>query len=429
MVFIQNKAWLILFPITVPFSGILPQAGSTLEQLQKHALLKAPAVIGCELRLKQEQELQQSQWRAYYPLELGGSIESGQYQENSPLSLTTQQLPERRRDSLKGWDLEVSQRIDLTGGRTKSQELLRARIRFLEKDCQRVRQETRILVAEKIYSIQLLRDLAGDLRLVIGRLERIRASLSGSYRDPAMGNYAIHTIGANLREHREDLNNIELEILGKQNELSLLLGGESFSLPPEARATQMLPEATPDRPALSLERIALESQVRIQEGYLQAATLSEPMTLFASGGQKEVGPAGNALRTYEKENYLRAGLRLPVFSGGPELRAQRGARQNQVRENLAQENQEKQALMHFELLKKDYNQLRAQVLILVPLRKQAPVQINLLERALLLGRISYGDFWNGHELWHKQEVHYVRLAMEALQKLREIQLMAGGSHD
>jgi len=415
--------------MAVSFEAVSAGPGNTLAEWQDRARLSSPAILQCELLLKQAEENQKSHWRAIYPLELGGSVQTGQYQENRPLSFNPLQYPEKGRDGLSGWDLEVSQRLNLSGARLKNKDLLEARLRYQKLECEKVGQETRIIVAENLYAIQLLGDLASDLRQVIQRLERIRRNLTGSYRDPAMGSYALHSIGANLREHREDLNRVELEKLSKEKELSLLMGGERLAPPPEAPATQMLPAISSLSPVRALAQNALQSQIRIQESHLLAAGLSEPMTLFASGGQKEIGAPRTILESYEKESYVRAGFRLPVFSGGPQLRALRGARQAQAREAVALKNQEKDITHRFELLKKDYSQLREQVLILMPLRQQAAGQINLLERALLLGRISYGDFWSGHELWHKQEVHYVRLVMEAREKLRQIELMAGDAND
>lgn len=340
--------------------------------------------------------------------------------------------PTSETHALRSYELGLRQQVDVSGLRGTRREAALKQSNLSEhlKRAEEIQARDRVRMAYLAISIHggMAEHLAGH----VTRFVRLKQWIGPGYFDRRLGAYTGSALDMGISSLRAGQAQSETERQTASLELQQELGLES--LPDLQGFRDIAPVAIPEDGQL----IALAEKglpLLIGEDRLALAKAEEefarrkmfPMIeLFASAGRRELG-AYNATtfanNPAQREDYVRAGVRIPLGAAGPDRAA---SAVSEVESRMAaeelrvvRERLNRQVRAEAEI----YRQQKQRYDDLLKTLDRGEPMLEAIEAALVARRVTFFEFWSEHERLHDILIKMGQARLKAAAALGRLELM------
>ncbi len=335
---------------------------------------------------------------------------------------------------VKGWELGLSQKVELGGQRGLRQDQKAAEQTLYEAKLNATQIEARSRARDLYLQAALLEEWEEHLTEHLNRFYRLKTRFGGSYIDRRLGNYSIVALNMGIQTLKSERDEVTMLKRKMMRELALMVGEESDSLKLQSIDSVTMPSLPPlnelqesmEKQGTTLKERRARLEARIKEADLESRKLWPSPSIFVYGGERTVNSdATVSVYPGSRETYMRAGIQFPLSFVGPERKSPDIARlqADKARVELDTEQtratlQLKAAFENYESLKKQYMQMK---LFLIQAERFLPA----LDQGLMGRRISYFEFWGEHERYHALFQRSLDVRIQAARALGEIEILTG----
>tara|TARA_Y100001937_G_scaffold122491_1_gene183573 strand:+ start:297816 stop:299123 length:1308 start_codon:yes stop_codon:yes gene_type:complete len=412
-----------------------PTGPLSYEQALQRAYENAPEVKKARADLSiAEKELEKADFLVSEAPELEASITRGTSKDSiEVLDYNYSALVHNKEVPVRGWELGLSQKVELGGQRGLRIEQKTAEKDYFEARETLTRLEARAKARELYIQAALLQEWEEHLTEHLNRFYRLRARFGAGYIDRRLGNYSLVALNMGiqtLKSERDEVSILKRKLI---RELSLMVGLAPESIKLQSADSIKMPGLPPleelsrdmEQGAVLKEREALLKS-REKEQDLESRKLWPSPSLFLYGGERTSNTdAMVSVYPGNRETYMRAGIRLPLGFLGPERKSSDIAAQRAEKARVELETATDRSRVQLKASYQNYESLKGQYLQMNRFLIQAERFLPALDQALMGRRISYFEFWGEHERYHALFQRSLDVRLNAAKALSEMELLTG----
>lgn len=336
--------------------------------------------------------------------------------------------------SVRGWEVGISQKVEIAGERGLRQEESGARRVYYEARLNSQQLQTRAKAREIYLQASLLQEWDQHLTEHLNRFYRLQARFGRGYIDRRLGNYSLVALNMGIQTLKSERDEVRLLKSKLLRELSILTGQPSASLKLDSIDSIKMPDLPPLeelRSAMNENGIVLKEKRALLAAQMKAADLESRKlwpspSLFLYGGERTVNSSAQVtVSPANREAYMRAGIQLPLAFLGPERNNAAIERQIAEKAMVELETEATRSSLQLEAAYENYNSFRKQYNQMHAFLVRAERFFPALEQALMGRRISYFEFWGEHERYHGLFQKSLDVRLNAARAIGELELLTG----
>lgn len=335
---------------------------------------------------------------------------------------------------VKGWELGLSQKVELGGQRGLRQDQRDAEQKYYQARFSASQLEARSKARELYIQAALLQEWEVHLNEHLSRFYRLKARFGGGYIDRRLGSYSLVALNMGiqtLKSERDEVSVLKRKLI---RELSLLVHNPADDLALENIESIKMPSLPPlpelqtamEQQGSTLKERRAQLEARMKAADLESRKLWPSPSIFLFGGERTVN-SGNTISVYpgSRESYMRAGIQFPLSFLGPENKSPGIARLEAQKAQVELETETSRASLRLKAAYQNYESFKKQYIQMHLFLTQAERFLPALDQALMGRRISYFEFWGEHERYHALFQKTLDVRLNAARSLSEIEILTG----
>lgn len=355
-----------------------------------------------------------------------------------PLDVSPKILSGPQQQRINGYEVELSQELDLAGKSTIQRKVASLAIEKAEAQLLLARLQVRADVRTQLATLSMADSLAAEFKRQLDHLRTIKQRMGPGFTDQRLGNYVGVVFQSDLAKAEIELRNLLLtqanarqalgQTVGKNAENLCAVGPglAAVSLPPPPDETDLLVDARNHSARLRIARLSTQ-QSDLGIDLTSVAMIPDP-TFFLGVGQQSIGSSNLAPSiagpASEREKTIRFGVRIaiPVFDrkqGSSEI-----ARANRESTTADREAAERNFESSIASVRNRYIALLDIAALLAKLQNPFPSPESL-DGGFLSGRIPYSDWSEQYRKVAEIKKQYMDTRAEASRTLGEMEILTG----
>ena len=335
---------------------------------------------------------------------------------------------------VKGWELGISQKVEIGGQRGLRQDQKAAEKSLYEARLTSTQLEARSRARDLYLQAALLEEWEEHLTEHLSRFYRLRARFGGSYIDRRLGNYSIVALNMGIQTLKSERDEVSILKRKMMRELALMVGERTDALKLQGIDSVSMPALPPlpeleeamENQGVTLKERRARWEARMKESDLESRKLWPSPSIFLYGGERTVN-SGSTVSVYpgSRETYMRAGIQFPLSFVGPESKTPDIARLQAEKAKVELDTERSRASLQLKAAYENYESLKKQYMQMKLFLVQAERFLPALDQALMGRRISYFEFWGEHERYHALFQRSLDVRLQAARALGEIEILTG----